>query len=170
MRLFFYFLFVAFFTCLNANAQQNGTLTVEVTNIKDLVGNIRVVIFTSKDELNDSIGKMKGTSHIPSKRKGQIPADNENVRISFRLPIGMIYSIAVFHDKNCNRMLDRKPTNFLGKKLFGYDYVPTEPYGNSRKGEDWESTKIKFDETEAGSLVTIKLRTDKWGVRFLKKH
>lgn len=86
-------------------------LTVEVDNIKNSSGkNISVGIFDKSTF--PTIGK--------AKHEKTIVVNGNKVSITFELPNGD-YAIAVYHDLNSNKTLDK---NFFG--------IPKEPYGFSK--------------------------------------
>jgi uncharacterized protein (DUF2141 family) len=85
-----------------------GTLTVEVSNIKEAKGNVNVGLFTNEDDFlkKSAVGKI-------------VKADREIINVVFEnLPIGN-YAVSVIHDENANGELD---SNFMGipKEGFGF--------------------------------------------------
>jgi uncharacterized protein (DUF2141 family) len=88
-----------------------GTLQIEVGNIRDTRGAIRVGIYNKASEFPDE--KNVFLNRIVDPKKGVLTLEIPD------LPSGE-YAIAVYHDLNGNGRLDK---NMLG--------VPTEPYGFS---------------------------------------
>lgn len=107
----FRYAIVLFFFFASVAHAQNGSITVEVTDIKNSEGLAAIGLYSSKNE-------------FPKRGKSLIGAD---VKISgataihtFKnIPIGDDYAIAVFHDSNSNGKLDK---NFLGIPKEGYAF------------------------------------------------
>ena len=93
------------------SGEKNHSLSINISGIKEIKGNLYIAIFRPVDsfpvfgrQFKGLVKQVKGTSQI----------------ITFdELPPG-IYSIAVYHDINKNKVLDK---NLLG--------IPTEIYGFS---------------------------------------
>ena len=107
-----------------------GSLQVEVTNVKETRGKIRVGLFRADSGFPDSDKVYWGMGFTPARGKMTVEIPD--------LPFGD-YALAVFHDLNGNGKLDK---NLLG--------VPTEPYGfsGSAKGKwgspDFEEARFSF--------------------------
>ena len=90
----------------------NTTVNLKIKGVSSLSGNLMIAVY--EDE-----------SKFPKFGKGDInivhavKSNNPNIKIS-DLVVGNTYAIAVFHDANGNKYLDK---NFLG--------IPTEKYGFS---------------------------------------
>lgn len=115
---------IASFTWANGN---QGKLTVKVTNMGDLKGQLMVGVFIDNEKFLEE--PVNGIS-VKAKVEGQeVVFEN--------LPYG-IYAVSVIHDENENGELD----TFL--------MIPTEPYGfsNNAMGKfgppSFEQTKIDF--------------------------
>lgn len=113
-------LLISFFllTCFYVHAQEGEiTLTVNVTNIKDLSGYVRVCLVQESSEYLSSqcnLGK-------------SVEASSKEVQLVFNnLPKGQ-YAITLFHDVDNNNKLN---TN----GMFG---MPSEPYGFSNNPGTW---------------------------------
>ncbi len=111
---------------------QTGTITVEVSGIKDAEGLISMGLFTSEEGFPDELEKTyKGVNAKASGGKA--------VSAFQDVPAGT-YAIAVFHDTNSNGKLDK---NFLG--------IPKEGYGfsNNASGSfgppDFKDASFEFD-------------------------
>ena len=94
-----------------SNTSEKGTLQLEVTNIRDTRGMIRVGLFQQEEGFPDQEKVYWGKGFSPQKGKVTIEIPE--------LPFGN-YALAIYHDLNNNGRLDK---NVLG--------IPTEPYGFS---------------------------------------
>ena len=117
-----------------------GTLSVEVTNIKEAKGTIRVALFDNeKDFLKKPLhGKI-------------VKASQDKIQVNFdNLPAGE-YAISVIHDENENGDLD---SNLMGIPKEGFGF------GNDAMGmfgpPSFEKAKIKWDGSEMKVGVKIK--------------
>lgn len=99
------------------------TLTVEVTNIRQVSGQMRIGIFKSVNTFPQG---------IPSSKLA-VAVNDHTVRATFQLEPGD-YAVALYHDVNNNGNID--------KRLFG---LPKEPYGFSNNIRPRLSTP-KFEE------------------------
>lgn len=88
-----------------------ASLTIDVTDLRDADGSLRILVFASAD------GFMKEDDK--AKARGIVSASAEHKQLVFQLPPGR-YAVCIFHDENDNGKLD---TNFIG--------IPTEGYGVS---------------------------------------
>jgi len=106
-------------------------LSIEVTDIEKLKGNIHIGLFIESGDFPKSAGQWQGKI---------ISADQVTITATFTdIPAGD-YAIAVFQDLNNNQALD---TNFFG--------IPKEPYGfsggNRTMGApDFSEAKFSLDE------------------------
>jgi uncharacterized protein (DUF2141 family) len=127
---------VSFFSCAAATA---GDLTVEVTGIVDVKGDVIITVFNDKAQwLKKSILRKK------------VAAKFEKVEVKFEnLPDGD-YAISVIQDLNSNDVLDR---NFMG--------IPNEPYGfsNDATGNMGPASfdQAKFTITAAKKAISMRL-------------
>jgi len=81
---------------------QTGTITVVVTRIKDIKGQISIGLFSSENGFPEKGKEVKGK---------EVKVTGKTINYTFKdIPDG-IYAIAVFHDSNNNGILDK---NFLG--------------------------------------------------------
>ncbi|MBK7410493.1 MAG: DUF2141 domain-containing protein [Saprospirales bacterium] len=94
-----------------SNSSEKGTLQLEITNIRDTRGMIRVGVFQREDGFPDQEKVYWGGAFSP--QKGEMIIDIPE------LPFGN-YALAIYHDLNNNGRLD--------KNIWG---IPTEPYGFS---------------------------------------
>lgn len=100
---------VCFWTAASA---QSSTLTVQVTNVKNIRGKILFALFNRAEGFPETHQKaFRLHEAIPVKGTTTVTFDN--------LPHGT-YALAVFHDENLDAKLN---TNFVG--------IPKEPYGFS---------------------------------------
>lgn len=90
---------------------ESGTVTLEVTGVTVNVGQIRIGVYNSDGSFPEKGKEFKG---IERKVSGG------SQTITFELPNKKNYAIAVYHDKNNNRNLDK---NLMG--------MPVEKYGFS---------------------------------------
>ncbi len=112
---------------------QTVNLTLKVTNIEEVKGNISIAIF------NNSEGFPSGDNYFIGKK---IPVKSKEFAYIFKdIPKGK-YAIAIYHDMNKNGEHD--------KNWFG---IPKEPYGFSYK-EKGKTGSAKFDE------ATFELKED----------
>jgi uncharacterized protein (DUF2141 family) len=117
---------------------QTQTLTIQVTNVKDAEGHVRIAIYNSEKDF------MKKSFMVKSAKaaKGTVELVIDN------LPAGT-YGISVMHDANSNEKMD---SNMIG--------IPKEGFGfsNNAKGTfgppGYEKTKIEF---AASKQISIEL-------------
>lgn len=105
-----YLFLFSFFFVLNFQSDKKE-LTLTISNIKYIEGNLEIGLFNSGDRFLES-GRAYRKISIPVK------SDSETFVIK-DLPPGE-YAISLYHDKNSNGVCDR---NFFG--------IPKEPYGFS---------------------------------------
>lgn len=107
-----------------------GPLQVEITNVRNTKGVIRVGLFQRAEGFPDQGQVYWGKSYTPGPGKMMVEIPG--------LPYGD-YALAIFHDLNANGKLDR---NMLG--------IPTEPYGFSGGAKakwsapDFEDARFSF--------------------------
>jgi uncharacterized protein (DUF2141 family) len=118
-----------------------GTLQIEVANIRDTRGAIRIGIYNNAADFPDE--KKVFLNRVLTPQKGTMTLEIPD------LPHGD-YAIAIYHDLNGNGRLDK---NMLG--------VPTEPYGfsGSAKGK-WSAprfveTSFSFPQTHQQLTVSL---------------
>jgi len=86
-----------------SNDLNSGNLHVEVTGLKNLKGQLGILVFQNEDGF--PMDPEKATKEV------LIPIKEESIKYTFEnLPFGE-YAVAVMHDENMNDKLD---TNFLG--------------------------------------------------------
>jgi uncharacterized protein (DUF2141 family) len=107
MKNIFFILFATLF--FSAIAVEQEPLLVTVTNIKEVVGNVRIGIYKSVNDFPDEKDTYKNKIYKISKT-GTITLEIND------LPYGN-YAIALYQDKNKNGTMDK---NFVG--------VPKEPF------------------------------------------
>jgi uncharacterized protein (DUF2141 family) len=116
---------------------QNKTLIVQISNIKDDVGQIAVALYNSEKEFMKTRYQGKVTKAI----KGEVEVIFEN------LPAGS-YGLSVMHDSNENGKLD---SNFFG--------VPKEGFGfsNNAMGSlgppGFEKARVDFSSSKTISIA-----------------
>ena len=89
---------------------QAGTLTVEVSGIKETKGMISVGLYSDKEGFPDKGKEYKGKD---------VEVTDQTIVYTFKdVPFGT-YAIAIFHDTNSNTKLDK---NFLGIPKEGYAF------------------------------------------------
>jgi|AntRauTorckE5430_2_1112549.scaffolds.fasta_scaffold00698_11 uncharacterized protein (DUF2141 family) len=107
MKTLFFIMFAAFF--LSAIPAEQEPLLITITNIKEVVGNVRIGIYKSTNDFPDEKNTYKNKIYKISK------AGTITLKIS-DLPCGN-YAIALYQDKNKNGTMDK---NFAG--------IPKEPF------------------------------------------
>jgi uncharacterized protein (DUF2141 family) len=98
--------------CSMVNA---GTITVNITNINEIKGQIFIGLFNKVEGFPDKGHEYKGK---------MIKVTAKNVNYQFSEIKNGEYAIAIFHDSNLNGKLDK---NFLG--------IPQEGYGFSNNAK-----------------------------------
>ena len=120
-------------TVLSINVLSAQKLTIKVTNIEPIKGNLMIGVYNNeKDFMN---------THFRGK---QVKVTDKTMTVTFTdLPQG-VYAIAAYHDENENNQLDK---NLLG--------VPKEKYGssNNQNRPSYKKCAFKFDED-----MTINIR------------
>ena len=123
-------LLIPLFNSLSAQSQ-NPILQIEVTNIKEKTGSIRLAVYDDKESFLGE-GLIIGKS-VTVQQTGKMVIELEGL-------VHGHYAISMYHDKNDNEALD---TNFLG--------IPNEPYGfsNNARGTfgppKFEKAKFHFN-------------------------
>ncbi|WXU00124.1 MAG: hypothetical protein Ctma_0835 [Catillopecten margaritatus gill symbiont] len=137
-------------TALLTSSVFAADLLIEVGNIADSKGNIRVAIFSEADKARFPSGKptMIINAKTAEKTPGiSVAAKEGSVYIKASVPVG-IYAVSAFHDKNKNEELD--------KSFFG---VPTEPYGFSNDARGTFSappfSEAQFELKESGADISL---------------
>ncbi len=116
---------------------QSQTLTIQVTNVKDADGQVRIAIYNSEKDYMKKSFKVKSAKAV----KGTVELVIDN------LPAGT-YGISVMHDANSNEKLD---SNMIG--------IPKEGFGfsNNAKGTfgppGFEKTKMDFSSSKQISIA-----------------
>jgi len=111
---------------------QHNTLTVNITGIDDVKGDIYIYLYTSKSGFPTDISKAANFKKAEVIKK--------SLSVSFKDLAPGIYAVSVYQDVNSNGEMD---TNFLG--------IPKEPVAvsNNAKGSfgppKFEDAKFKFD-------------------------
>ena len=101
--------FLGVFGTLAGLAQDNSSLTIEVTGIESQNGNVLVAVFNNEtDFLKKPVFKKMAK------------IDGEKVTVTFENIENGTYAFSLFHDENSNNELD--------KGTFG---IPSEPYAFS---------------------------------------
>ena len=137
MKKIFAPLLIATLISLSGQAQTQ-TLTIQVTNVKDAEGHVRIAIYNSEKDYMKKHFMVKSAKAA----KGTVELVIDN------LPAGT-YGISVMHDANSNEKMD---SNMIG--------IPKEGFGfsNNAKGTfgppGYEKTKIEF---AASKQISIEL-------------
>lgn len=122
---------------------QNQTLTLNITNIQQNTGTIRVGIYDPNHGFGTDNDK-------PTYWKYMVITKAENQVVVFELPRGR-YTVAIYHDLNDNNKID--------KTFFG---IPKEPYGFSNNFRPkFSAPKFEdcaFELSDSPKTLTIKLR------------
>jgi uncharacterized protein (DUF2141 family) len=127
---------------IGSNGQTTGVITVNIEEIQQEQGTIRVALFTENDKFLE----------IPSYNR-DIPANGQkSIQLDFEnIPYG-VYAISIYHDLDDNGELD---TNFLG--------IPKEPVGFSNEYKPTMSApkfnKAKFELNKPALSQTVKMYT-----------
>ncbi len=118
---------------------KTATLTVLISGLSNDKGNVRVALFSSKDNYDNEIAVRKAIAEIK----------NRSAKIVFQnIPFG-VYAVKFYHDENSNGKLD---TNLFG--------MPEEDYGfsNNATGNfgpaSFEDTKFEINKPE----LTIEIK------------
>lgn len=126
-----------------AHAQDNASLTVDVSGVKDRKGKLQVALFNSADGFPDSKPFRAEVLNIT--------ANNELQVVFEGVPPGE-YAVAAYHDENGNDKLDK---NLLG--------IPTENYGfsNDTRGTrlsapSFEDTKMRVEGTDTQVAIEVR--------------
>ncbi|MCE2998185.1 MAG: DUF2141 domain-containing protein [Cyclobacteriaceae bacterium] len=120
-----------------AGQAQTQTLTIQVTNVKDAEGHVRIAIYNSDKDFMKKWFMVKSAKAA----KGTVEVVIDN------LPAGT-YGISVMHDANSNEKMD---SNMIG--------MPKEGFGfsNNAKGTfgppSYEKTKIDFSTSKQISIA-----------------
>lgn len=138
-----YLITLFFFTSLWVLGVDKPNVVVNITNIKQLKGNLRVAFYKK----GSAFPKAGSITYAKEAKVTQIG----EMSLSFTdIPFGE-YAIAVFHDKNQNQKID--------KNLVGY---PTEPFGFSK------NFKPKFSEPEFSDCnVVISPTTNTFTIKLI---
>lgn len=132
-------------------AEDSGVdLTINVTNIKEIKGVIRIGLFKTEDDYKKKINQV---------RKGTYPVVEKKLTVKYeKVPAGF-YAIILFHDLNEN---DRNDSNALG--------MPLEPFGlsnNIKPGLGLPPfAKTKFEVADKNISVDVELQKfkKKWSL------
>jgi uncharacterized protein (DUF2141 family) len=117
----------------------SGTITVEVTKLRNQMGKLSLGLYNKNDKTFAKIPKAYKGVHL------KIQGDKVLYRFT-KIPNG-IYALSIFHDENSNQKLD---TNLFG--------IPTEGYSFSNnirpklRGATFEEAKFKLDEKKHISI------------------
>jgi uncharacterized protein (DUF2141 family) len=125
------------------NGDQTGVLTVNVANVKEFKGSIRMAVYNNQKSFPSETHSFCGA--MTSLAPGTLPKLTcEN------LPFGQ-YAVAVYHDLNNNGKMDK---NAMG--------IPTEPYGFSNNVQvKWRHPKFAdavFVLSNAKQELTVSLK------------
>ncbi len=125
-----------------SNQSESGNLHIEVTGLKNLKGQVGILIFDNEDGFPMDHGK--------SIKNVLVPIGGDMVKYTFEnIPFGE-YAVAVMHDENMNDKLD---TNFLG--------IPKEGTGVSNNVRSSlrapKFSESKFNLTGENITTTINL-------------
>ncbi|MEQ8907859.1 MAG: DUF2141 domain-containing protein [Vicingaceae bacterium] len=140
-----FILLISLFTFLSLSSNENaskGTLIVKVEGIKKVEGNVGVLVFNKSQGFPDD-----KTQAILSK---EVKVLRKSLSISLpKLPYGD-YAIALVHDVNANKKLDRT--------LIG---IPKEPFGFSNnksifKGlPNFKEAAVRLDGSKSETVIRL---------------
>lgn len=140
MKITFFIIFAGLF--FSAIPMEQKPLTITVTNIKEVVGNMRVGIYKVSNNFPDEKDTYKNKIYKINKTGSMTLVIND-------LPYGE-YAIAVYQDKNKNGTMDK---NFVG--------VPKEPFAfaNNIKPKfsapSFKDCEINYSEINHEMKVTL---------------
>ncbi len=127
-------------TAVAQTPQSNGTLTVNVSNVKHREGNLKAILQNRSNFLTPQfVGCI------------EVKVTSDNAQLVFKnLPVGD-YAVAIYHDLNANNNFDR---NWIG--------YPSEPFAVSNNLRPWKLLLPSFDAAKvtlqsSGSTVNITL-------------
>lgn len=124
--------------------QENVSLTIDVSGVKERKGKLQVALFNSPDGFP---GKAK-----PYRAEVLNITANNQLQVVFKnLPPGD-YAVAVYHDKNGNGKLDK---NLVGMPVEDYGFS-NDTRGTRLGAPSFEDTKVPL--TEADAQVAIEVR------------
>jgi uncharacterized protein (DUF2141 family) len=131
--------FISLYFAHSAKAQ-NGTLTIDVSNVPHREGNVKAII---QNRSNFLTPQYVACIEV-------IPTGNSVQMVFKDLPVGD-YSVAIYQDLNANNLFDR---NWIG--------YPKEPFAVSNNLRPYKLLYPSFDAakitlSEKGSLVVINL-------------
>jgi uncharacterized protein (DUF2141 family) len=142
MSKIFSILFFLFLFCFKSNSQNTTTLTIKILNIKTVSGQIRIGFYNSASSF-PAENKTCFNKIVKPKNIGEISIPFTDI------PYGT-YAIAIYHDKNENKKLD--------KNLVGY---PKEPFAFSNNFKPLISapkfSDCSFEFSKTNKIITIKL-------------
>jgi uncharacterized protein (DUF2141 family) len=129
-----------FFCIVNLTAKDDKVeLTVKVTNIRELKGEIEIGFYNNPEAFPDDGGQYK---------KLRVKVTSKTMYISVKLPKGE-WAVALYHDENNDKKINK---NFLG--------IPKEPYAFSNNvkpvfsAPSFEKTKFKLYKNKT---ITVRL-------------
>ena len=134
------FLIVLVFSSVIGSAQ-NNTLTVNITGISDIKGDIYIYLYTSEKGFPIEISKANKFKKVKVSKK--------SLSVSFKDITYGTYAVSVYHDIDANGKINQ---NFLG--------IPKEPVGVSNNAEGfmgppkYEDAKFSL---KSNKLITINL-------------
>lgn len=132
------------FTCIFAfSAAGAQTLNIEVTDIRNTDGNIRLVFYKTAQSFDDEEGFL-------TKEYSKAAVKNGKIRVSVQLPAGN-YGIALLDDENADDEMDY---NWIGMPTEGFGFSDYYHSGLSRP----TYSDFDFNLPESGKSVTIKIR------------
>jgi uncharacterized protein (DUF2141 family) len=134
------FLFLLCGLIITKGFAQDYTITVQVKNVRNNHGTVRVALFKhEKEYMKDySLGKI-------------VNANTPEVSVIFEnMPAGE-YAITVFHDENSNAKLD---SNFMGvpKEGIGFSNDASASFGPP----SWEKAKFTLSQTSLVQVIDLK--------------
>ncbi|NCJ05945.1 DUF2141 domain-containing protein [Synechococcales cyanobacterium C] len=128
---------------LSAAAQSRGTLTVEVSGLRDLVGQLCVNIFAAGQSFPEGSG-------VPGQGKC-VPITANSIAVQFENLAYGNYAVAAYHDRNQD--------NQLNQGAFG---IPLEGFGFSRNPSigfgppSFESAQISHGAAQTKTVLQLR--------------
>lgn len=135
------FFIIAFSILSISVSAQNHNITVKVTGLKNVKGNISIGLYNNPEKFPEQGQAYKGVDTTIT---------NEDFSYTFKSINKGTYAVAIYHDENSNHELDK---NFFG--------IPSEGYGFSNDASgtigapDFEDASVVVD---ADQTITITLK------------
>jgi uncharacterized protein (DUF2141 family) len=134
---------VTLLSLFSFTTEQNHSLTVEVTNIKEIKGHIAISIYDKAENFPKNEKKYIF-------RSAKVKVTKNSVKYTFMdLPQGT-YAIALSHDANSNGKFD---SNFIGMPLEGYGFSTN--FVPKLSAPDFEEVDFELDKAKTIGIKMI---------------